>query len=74
MSLMVPITNSLAFLFTVLGEWFAQGKVIDRSEYLKSSMSTCTHDMHRDLDGYGFGTGWHCLVCSFEEYLIIRGA
>lgn len=26
----MPITNSLAFLFTVLGEWWAEGKVISR--------------------------------------------
>lgn len=30
LSLTVPITNSLAFLFTVLGEWYAEGKVIQR--------------------------------------------
>lgn len=30
LSLTVPITNSLAFLFTVLGEWWAEGKVIRR--------------------------------------------
>lgn len=30
LSLTVPITNSLAFLFTVLGEWWADGKVISR--------------------------------------------
>lgn len=30
LSLTVPITNSLAFLFTVLGEWWAEGKVISR--------------------------------------------
>lgn len=30
LSLTVPITNSLAFLFTVLGEWWAEGKVITR--------------------------------------------
>ena len=30
LSLTVPITNSLAFLFTVLGEWWAEGKVIQR--------------------------------------------
>jgi hypothetical protein len=30
LSLTVPITNSLAFLFTVLGEWWAEGKVIPR--------------------------------------------
>ena len=30
LSLTVPVTNSLAFLFTVLGEWWAEGKVISR--------------------------------------------
>lgn len=32
LSLTVPITNSLAFLFTVLGEWWADGKVISRGK------------------------------------------
>lgn len=26
--------NSLAFLFTVLGEWFAEGKVITRETWI----------------------------------------
>jgi len=30
LSLTVPITNSLAFMFTVLGEWWAEKKVISR--------------------------------------------
>ena len=30
LSLTVPITNSLAFLFTVLGEWWAEGKTISK--------------------------------------------
>ena len=34
LSLTVPITNSLAFLFTVLGEWWAEGKVISRGKLL----------------------------------------
>ncbi|KAF2726207.1 hypothetical protein K431DRAFT_299305 [Polychaeton citri CBS 116435] len=34
LSLTVPITNSLAFLFTVLGEWWADGKVISRDTWL----------------------------------------
>ncbi|KAI4090143.1 MAG: hypothetical protein LQ344_004928 [Seirophora lacunosa] len=34
LSLTVPITNSLAFLFTVLGEWWAEGKVIGRDTWL----------------------------------------
>lgn len=33
LSLTVPITNSLAFLFTVLGEWWAEGKVIGRGPF-----------------------------------------
>lgn len=37
LSLTVPITNSLAFLFTVLGEWWAEGKVISRGTYPPSS-------------------------------------
>ncbi|KAG6018663.1 hypothetical protein E4U41_003680, partial [Claviceps citrina] len=28
--LTVPIVNTLAFLFTVLGEWYVEGKVISR--------------------------------------------
>ncbi|KAF2403711.1 integral membrane protein [Trichodelitschia bisporula] len=34
LSLTVPITNSLAFLFTVLGEWYAEGKVISKDTWL----------------------------------------
>jgi len=30
LSLTVPIVNSLAFLFTVLGDYWADGKVVDR--------------------------------------------
>jgi hypothetical protein len=34
LSLTVPITNSLAFLFTVLGEWYADGKLIERDTWI----------------------------------------
>ena len=34
LSLTVPITNSLAFLFTVLGEYLAEGKLITRDTWL----------------------------------------
>ena len=34
LSLTVPIVNSLAFLFTVLGEWMAEGKVITRDTWI----------------------------------------
>jgi hypothetical protein len=40
LSLTVPITNSLAFLFTVLGEWWAEGKVISRG-MSKSCAAIC---------------------------------
>jgi hypothetical protein len=30
LSLTVPIVNAMAFLFTVLGEWLVEGKVISR--------------------------------------------
>ncbi|OAA43313.1 integral membrane protein [Metarhizium rileyi] len=32
LSLTVPIVNTMAFLFTVLGEWYVEGKVISRGE------------------------------------------
>ncbi|KAH8154347.1 uncharacterized protein LAJ45_02115 [Morchella importuna] len=34
LSLTVPIVNSLAFLFTVLGEWFAERKVISKETWI----------------------------------------
>ncbi|KAK1915967.1 hypothetical protein P3342_003782 [Pyrenophora teres f. teres] len=34
LSLTVPITNSLAFMFTVLGEWWAEKKVISRDTWI----------------------------------------
>lgn len=33
LSLTVPITNSLAFMFTVLGEWWVDKKVISRGMF-----------------------------------------
>lgn len=39
LSLTVPIVNTLAFLFTVLGEWYVEGKVISRSKSLPHSIN-----------------------------------
>jgi len=39
---MVPITNSLAFMFTVLGEWFATKKVISRGQRCVSILVVTT--------------------------------
>lgn len=33
LSLTVPITNSLAFLFTVFGDWYVDRKVISRGKF-----------------------------------------
>jgi hypothetical protein len=53
LSLTVPITNSLAFLFTVLGEWWAEKKVISRgkSHIRERVESKLTDDRHLDRHG-----------------------
>ncbi|CZT22393.1 related to integral membrane protein [Ramularia collo-cygni] len=52
LSLTVPITNSLAFLFTVLGEWWADGKVISKDTWLGmgfvlGGIALCVHSKTR---------------------------
>ncbi|KAG4440036.1 hypothetical protein IFR05_004486 [Cadophora sp. M221] len=39
LSLTVPITNSLAFLFTVLGDWYVDRKVISRDTWVGMALS-----------------------------------
>lgn len=39
LSLTVPITNSLAFLFTVLGDWWVDSKVISRDTWIGMGLS-----------------------------------
>lgn len=51
LSLTVPIVNSLAFLFTVLGEWWADGKVIGRDTwvgmaFVLGGITLCVHSKH----------------------------
>ncbi|ORX99496.1 hypothetical protein BCR34DRAFT_628194 [Clohesyomyces aquaticus] len=41
LSLTVPITNSLAFMFTVLGEWWAEKKVIGRDTWIGMAFVLC---------------------------------
>jgi hypothetical protein len=41
LSLMVPIVNTLAFLFTVLGEWWVERKVIGRGKFSYRFKSPC---------------------------------
>ena len=71
LSLTVPITNSLAFLFTVLGEWWAEGKVISRSE--QSARAPHENglgngaDCSRHLDWHGSCTERNRAVCEFQK-------
>ncbi|EQL00510.1 integral membrane protein [Ophiocordyceps sinensis CO18] len=39
LSLTVPIVNTLAFLFTILGEWYVEGKVISKDIGLGMALS-----------------------------------
>ncbi|KAL2134541.1 hypothetical protein VTI74DRAFT_11513 [Chaetomium olivicolor] len=39
LSLTVPIVNTLAFLFTVIGEWWVEGKVISRDTMIGMVLS-----------------------------------
>jgi len=41
LSLTVPITNSMAFLFTVIGEWWVEKKVISRDTWIGMTLSLC---------------------------------
>ncbi|GAB1315204.1 Integral membrane protein [Madurella fahalii] len=48
LSLTVPIVNTLAFLFTVVGEWWVEGKVISRDTMIGMVLSVggialCVH-------------------------------
>ncbi|KAI1763958.1 hypothetical protein GGR53DRAFT_495625 [Hypoxylon sp. FL1150] len=41
LSLTVPIVNTLAFLFTVLGDWWVDRKVISRDTWIGMALSLC---------------------------------
>lgn len=41
LSLTVPIVNTLAFLFTVLGDWWVDKKVISRDTWIGMILSLC---------------------------------
>ena len=54
----MPITNSLAFLFTVVGEWWAEGKVISRGTFCVFLFSFFSFFFFIDyvaLSFFGFG-------------------
>ena len=62
LSLTVPITNSLAFLFTVLGEWWAEKKVISRGTLSLCSATGRKLTMQRHMDWHGLCTWWYRVV------------
>ncbi|KAK9782359.1 putative Integral membrane protein [Seiridium cardinale] len=54
LSLTVPIVNTLAFLFTVLGDWWVEKKVIDRNTWIGMILSLggialCCHYHREDV-------------------------
>lgn len=73
LSLAVPITNSLAFLFTVLGEWWAEGKVISRGQFFTSlpfSPRKYLMTARRYLDRYGVRDGRHRALRTVKALMI----
>lgn len=64
LSLTVPIVNTLAFVFTVLGDWYVDGKVISKgkSRSLNPRYQTNGRFRYRCWDGSNVGRNW--LVCS----------
>lgn len=74
LSLTVPIVNTLAFLFTVVGEWWVEKKVISRGRWNPSlflssipawklaCLLTTPHP--RDIGGHDTFYLRHCLVCT----------
>ena len=64
LSLTVPIVNSLAFLFTVLGDWVVDRKVITWGAYFPFLHMPSTNGACRYLAWYGACLWRDCLVCS----------
>ena len=81
LSLTVPIVNTMAFLFTVLGEWYVEGKVISRGKTDRTSWvltQPSSNPFPRSIDklivtryncGHDIFSCWHCIVCT-EQVLI----
>ena len=76
LSLTVPIVNTLAFLFTVLGDWWVEGKAISRGVYLSADLfrylSTLVYanpPRYRDWDA-SFSC-WDCAVRAEQSWLSV---
>ena len=73
LSLTVPITNSLAFLFTVFGDWWVERKVISRGKLFSSSKKPkINHQLlRRHLDWDGSFIIWNSALRPKQEQLIL---
>ena len=71
LSLTVPITNSLAFLFTVLGEWWADGRVISRGLYTFISKEIASTKIDRYLDWHDSRTCWNSSLRACKDVIAI---
>jgi hypothetical protein len=73
LSLTVPITNSLAFLFTVFGDWWVERKVISRGKLFSSSYKPrINHQLLcRHLDWDGSFIIWNSALRPKQEQLIL---
>ena len=66
--------NTLAFLFTVVGEWYVEGKVISRGTFNIAPGSSTEHRLtpgrywHRD----GLIFSWNWALCAEQEVAIPR--
>lgn len=67
LSLTVPITNSLAFLFTVLGEWWAEKKVISRGQSCAAEIGARRLTYSRYLDRHGICARGHWAMCAEQD-------
>lgn len=71
LSLTVPIVNTLAFLFTVLGDWWVEKKVINRGKNnVHSDLGVRILTIHRHMDWDGIVIMWHCVMCTQQIELV----
>jgi hypothetical protein len=58
----VPIVNTLAFLFTVVGDWWVESKVISRGMFLSLVLGYGLADGDRNHGGDGLVAFGDCAV------------
>ncbi len=69
----MPIVNTVAFLFTVIGEWWVEGKVISRGKSIVSlprgsqgqGWDGCADSASSKTQCWGWCCPWEGLPCVF---------